>query len=77
MTTYEYIKATATMVDTMDKNHITPKLFRYMEMYDTWRRLKGEGHKITWIIQYLSEQYGISRGTFRNVIRKMGENVVI
>lgn len=49
--------------------------YKYVEIYNEYVRLKGDGLKVAYIVSYLAEQYNASERKIYNVISKM-ENVI-
>lgn len=47
--------------------------FRFIDLYDDYRRLKREGNKKTYIVAVLAEKYGVSERTVYGVIRRLSE----
>ena len=56
---------------------INPKDHRYVEMYDDYIRLTNEGHKKTYIMQYLADEYNVDERTLYRVINKFSTDVSI
>lgn len=50
---------------------------KYLEMYRDYRRLSIEGHKKTYIIQYLVDEYGMSEATIYRVIKRFSEDIEV
>lgn len=76
MTEYELLKSTKSLLLTLNANEIDPKDVRYLELYEEYKRLKEEKHKIGYIAYYLSEEHGCSLATFYRVIKRMEQIVV-
>lgn len=75
MTKYEFVKINYSMMQEMKKNNISCSDSSFVEMYEEYSRLKGEGHKITYIIQYLSDRFGVGKTHLYEIVKKMGENI--
>ena len=49
----------------------------YVELYNEYQTLKNAGDKVTYIVNYLSEKYGVSERKIYNIVAAMGREVVI
>lgn len=47
----------------------------WLEVYEEWLRLKREGHKVTYIVYYLSDQYGLSEMSVYRLVKRMERKV--
>lgn len=81
MTTYELLKANENLISMMQQlmhqYGVTVSDIRYLEMYKEYIRMVDEGHKITYIIAYLSDEYKISNSTVYRVIDKFSSDVKV
>lgn len=75
MTEYELLKCAESVCRVMSRNGIRPDDVKYIEVYEEWRRLRKEGHKIRYISCYLSEQYGIGEATIFRIAKRFGKEV--
>ena len=75
MTQYELLKASASLLAMLEKNSIDAKDVKYIDLYDEYTRLKGEGHKIGYIAYYLSQQYECSEATVYRVVKRMEQDI--
>lgn len=48
---------------------------KYLDLYKEYIRLKGEGHKKTYIMQYLSDEYGVTDRTIYRIIDKFSTEI--
>lgn len=75
MRQYEFLKATASILHVLEDNKIDARDIKYLELYEDFTRLKSEGHKISYIVEYLSEQYECGVATVYRIIKRMEQNL--
>ena len=56
---------------------INPSDVKYLELYRDYMRLVTEGHKKTYIMQYLSDEYEVDERTIYRIINKFSAEVEI
>ena len=71
MTHYELLKSGESLLNTIRKNGVTADDVRYLEVYENLERMEREGHKKTFIVAYLCNQYDISEATLYRVANRM------
>lgn len=76
MTVSELIRANESLLKIMSENGIETNIVRYLEMFTDYDRLIREGHKKTYVIQYLSEQYELNERRIYRIIRVMKKTVL-
>lgn len=47
---------------------------RYIELYSDYERMRREGNKVTYIVSFLSERYGVSERKVYSIIKRFGTN---
>lgn len=75
MTQYELLIATESLCRKLCEKNIQPEDVQYLPLYADYVRLKGEGHKISFITYWLGEQYGCSERTVMRVVSRMERNI--
>lgn len=45
--------------------------FKCVELFDDYKRMKGDGDKVTYIVAFLAEKYGLSERKIYDVIKLM------
>lgn len=70
MTEYDFLKCAESVCKVMAENGIKPDDVRYLQMYEDWKRLRSEGHKVRYISYYLSEQYGVGEATIFRIAKR-------
>ena len=71
MTHYELVKSGESLLNTIRKNGVTADDVRYLEVFENLERMEREGHKKTFIVAYLCNQYDISEATLYRVANRM------
>ena len=75
MRQYEFLKAVESVAKTMQDNGVNAADVEYLSMYEDYERMVAEGHKMTFIFYWLSEQYGVSERTIIRAVKRMGRQV--
>lgn len=77
MTVYEFIKTHRGVLEQMASISVNPKDCKYIELYKDYVRLQTEGHKTTYIMQYLSDEYDVDERTIYRVVNKFSADAKI
>lgn len=75
MTGYELLMLNRGILQTMKEASLDIGDIKYLPMYKEYVRLMKEGHKKTYIVQYLSDEYEISTRNVYRVIDKFSCNI--
>ena len=75
MTTYEFISTHSGVLEQMVSLSVKPTDVKYLELYKEYSRLMEEGHKKTYIMQYLSDEYSVDERTIYRVINRFSAQV--
>ena len=75
MTQYELLKTAESLLVVLMSNDVDAKDVKYLEMYQEYMRLKKEGHKVGYVVYYLSQQYECSEATVYRVVRRMTQKI--
>lgn len=75
MKAHELLKVARPLIETLLNNGVSPKDVLHLDMYMDYIRLKGEGHKITYIEAYLSEQYEITDRHLKRIVSNMNKDL--
>jgi hypothetical protein len=59
----------------MVDNVIDAKDVRYLDLYRDYERLCKEGHKKTYILYYLSQQYDVDKVTIYRIAARMRKEI--
>lgn len=77
MKTYELIKTHKGAMEQMMRAGIGVQDVKYVEMYEEFLRMKGEGHKLTYIVAFLVDEYSVGQATVYRVIERFGKPVKV
>ena len=75
MTQYELLKTAESLLVVLMSNDVDAKDVKYLEMYKEYMRLKKEGHKVGYVVYYLSQQYECSEATVYRVVKRMTQEI--
>lgn len=75
MKQYELMKSAESVLKLLAKNNIDIKDVERLRMYEDYARLKREGHKMTYIVYYLTEQYSVGSATVYRVAKRMEQDI--
>ena len=75
MTQYELLKTAESLLVVLMSNDVDAKDVQYLEMYKEYMRLKKEGHKVGYVVYYLSQQYECSEATVYRVVKRMTQKI--
>jgi hypothetical protein len=75
MNAYEFLLTHKGVMEQIQSLPIQPSDVRYLELYKEYSRLKDEGHKITYVLQYLSDEYNVDERTIYRIIKKFSTEV--
>jgi hypothetical protein len=75
MTQYELLKTAESLLVVLMSNDVDAKDVKYLEMYKEYMRLKKEGHKVGYVVYYLSQQYECSEATVYRVVKRMTQKI--
>ena len=72
---YELLKSAATLCRLLTENDIMPSDVYYVPLFEEYERLKREGHKMTYIVFYLSDKYECSEAAVYRIVRRLGRKM--
>jgi len=75
MKAYELLLVNKTMIELLAKNDLDVGDVKYIEAYKDYSRLMAEGHKQLYVLQYIEDEYDISKSTIKRLIKKFGKGV--
>jgi len=75
MKAYELLLVNKTMIELLAKNDLDVGDVKYIEAYKDYSRLMAEGHKQLYVLQYIEDEYDISKSTIKRLIKKFGKDV--
>lgn len=75
MTQYEILTLCESTLRRMVDNGIDAKDVRYLDLFRDYERLCAEGHKKTYILYYLSQQYDVDKVTIYRIAARMRKEI--
>ena len=75
MNAYELLYANRTALEMMAEVSVEVSDIKYFAMYKEYLRLINEGHKKTYVMQYLSDEYGVAERTTYRIIDRLSTEV--
>lgn len=75
MTVYELIKTHSHALRQLADAGCRVQDLEYMDMYSDYNRLVDEGHKRTYVVEYLAEQYGVDVRTVYRTIKRFSKTI--
>lgn len=75
MTQYELLRMAESLLTILAANDVDAKDVKYLGLYRDFVRLKKEGHKIGYVVYYLSQQYECSEATVYRVVKRMTQDI--
>lgn len=73
----DFIRLTEHICNELTRNNINPADTKFIELYDDWERMIGEGHKYSYIMAYLSDKYGVSERSINRIVKRLGRDMDI
>lgn len=77
MTVYDLIKVYEGPMNVLNEANVNLTDVRYIDLYQEFLRMKGEGHKLTYIVAFLMDEYSVGQATVYRVIDKFGKPVKV
>ena len=75
MKVYELVKLGGELLKTMSECGIKSEDYKWIEMYRKYLDMKAMGHKTSYTVAVLSEEYKICERKVYKVLKKMGKPV--
>lgn len=75
MNVYEFLNTHKGVMEQLQTLPVQPSDVRYLELYKEYSRLMQEGHKKTYVLQYLSDEYNVDERTIYRVVKKFSTEV--
>lgn len=75
MKAFELLIINKSMIELLAKNDLDVGDVKYIEAYQEYARLMAEGHKQLYVMQYIEDEYEISKSTIKRLIKKFGKDV--
>lgn len=75
MKAYELITVCKPIIDVLSNSGIGFNDINYIDLYQEYVRMKKEGHKTTYLVAYLSEQYEVSERKVYHLIKSFEKEI--
>lgn len=75
MNVYEFLNTHKGVMEQLQTLPVQPSDVRYLELYKEYSHLMKEGHKKTYVLQYLSDEYSVDERTIYRVVKKFSTEV--
>jgi len=75
MTQYEYMKMSESVLKVAVGSNMNVADVKHLELYEEYRRLKADGLKVTYIVDYLQEQYGVPVASIYRLVKRMSREI--
>lgn len=75
MKAYELLVLNKNLLQMMSDASLDVGDIKYIPVYQEYTRLSEEGHKKTYIMQYLSDEYNIAERTVYRIIEKFSNKL--
>lgn len=75
MRRYDVLRLCESTLRMLEGNGINAKDVRYVEMFREYERLCKEGHKVTYVVEYLAQQYGCGVATVYRAMDRLGKEI--
>ena len=77
MTIYDLIKVYEGPMNVLNEANVNLTDVKYIDLYHEFLRMKSEGHKLTYIVAFLMDEYSVGQATVYRIIDKFGKAVSI
>lgn len=74
MTLFEILNFNKELIDRLVSIGFRLEDIRYIELYAEYERMQEQGDKVTYIVSFLSEKYGVCERNIYNIIKRFGSN---
>lgn len=75
MNAYEFLTTHKGVMEQLQTLPVQPSDVRYLELYRDYQRLTNEGHKKTYVLQYLADEYDVDERTIYRIVKKFSTEV--
>lgn len=75
MNVYEFLITHKGVMEQLQTLPVQPSDVRYLELYRDYQRLTNEGHKKTYVLQYLADEYDVDERTIYRIVKKFSTEV--
>lgn len=77
MTVFELIQVYEGPMKLLVDANVNLSDVKYLAMYQEYLRMKKEGHKLTYIVVFLMDEYSVGQATVYRIIDKFSKPVMV
>ena len=70
MTVFDLIKVYEGPINVLNDANVNLSDVRYIKLFNEYLRMKKEGHKLTYIVAFLVDEYSVGQATVYRIIEK-------
>ena len=71
----EILKIGSELLKLMSEFDLRRDDYKYIELYNDYARMRGEGEKVDYILCLLSSKYKLSESTIKRVVKRLSREV--
>lgn len=76
MKVVEYLKIGRELLKLMSNHDLKRDDYLYIELYEEYMMMRGEGEKVDYILRFLSNKYKLSESTIKRIVRRLSKEVM-
>lgn len=77
MTVFDLIKMYEGPINVLNDANVNLSDVRYIKLFNEYLRMKKEGHKLTYIVAFLVDEYSVGQATVYRIIEKFSKPVKV
>ena len=77
MTVFDLIKVYEGPINVLNDANVNLSDVRYIKLFNEYLRMKKEGHKLTYIVAFLVDEYSVGQATVYRIIEKYSKPVKV
>ena len=77
MTVFDLIKVYEGPINVLNDANVNLSDVRYIKLFNEYLRMKKEGHKLTYIVAFLVDEYSVGQATVYRIIEKLSKPVKV
>lgn len=77
MTRYELLKLNRTFLQTLVENKISPSDVCKLEIYEKYKDMIAQHHKVTYIVTHLADKYGLKERAIYTLIKRFDSEITL
>ena len=77
MTVFDLIKVYEGPINVLNDANVNLSDVRYIKLFNEYLRMKKEGHKLTYIVAFLVDEYSVGQASVYRIIEKFSKPVKV